>query len=195
MSRGKKYYVFHKPYGVLSQFSKDHDKQALSDYLDIQKDIYPVGRLDENSEGLILLTNDKSLTESLLNPENEHKRTYLVQVEGQITKKAIKDLSTGVEIKLPTGLYHTLPADIKKVGKVNIEERIPPVRKDIQTSWVKITLTEGKNRQVRRMTAAVGFPTLRLIRTHIEDLELGHIPSGEFIKMDKASIYRKHSIS
>ena len=195
MARGKKYYVFHKPYGVLSQFSKEHDKQALSDYLDIPKDIYPVGRLDENSEGLLLLTNDKSLTEKLLNPSNEHKRSYLVQVEGQITKAAIKALCTGVNIKLPTGMYHTLPAEVKKLGKVKLPDRTPPVRKDIQTSWIKISLIEGKNRQVRRMTAAVGFPTLRLVRSHIEDLDLGSIKSGEFVNMDKGSLYRKLNLN
>lgn len=186
-----KYYVLHKPYGYMSQFSPVENKKTLADLLDIEKSCYPVGRLDEKSEGLLILTNDKSLTESLLNPENKHPRTYLVQVEGQITKKAIKELSEGVEIALPTGNYNTLPASVKKIGKPKLNERNPPVRSDVQSSWIKITLIEGKNRQIRRMTAKVGFPTLRLVRSHIVDLELGQIPIGEFRTFNKLDIYKR----
>ena len=186
-----KYYVLHKPYGYMSQFSPLENKKTLADLLDIEKSCYPVGRLDEKSEGLLILTNDKSLTESLLNPENKHPRTYLVQVEGQITKKAIKALSEGVEISLPNGNYTTLPAVVKKIGKPKIQDRRPPVRSDIQSSWIKITLIEGKNRQIRRMTAKVGFPTLRLVRSHIVDLEFGQIPAGDFRVFTKNEIDKK----
>lgn len=175
----------------MSQFSAVENKQTLADLLDIEKSCYPVGRLDEKSEGLLILTNDKSLTEALLNPENKHPRTYLVQVEGQITKKALKELSEGVEINLPNGLYKTLPATVKKIGKPKIQDRTPAVRSDVQSSWIKITLIEGKNRQIRRMTAKVGFPTLRLVRSHIVNLELGQIPSGEFKVFNKADIYKR----
>jgi len=186
-----KYYVLHKPYGYMSQFSPLENKETLADLLDIEKSCYPVGRLDEKSEGLLILTNDKSLTESLLNPENKHPRTYLVQVEGQITKKAIRTLSEGVKISLPNGDYTTLPAKVKKIGKPKLQERRPPVRTDVQSSWIKITLIEGKNRQIRRMTAKVGFPTLRLVRSHIVDLELGQIPAGDFRIFSKAEMYKK----
>jgi 23S rRNA pseudouridine2457 synthase len=191
-----KYFVLHKPYGYMCQFSPVENKKVLADLnLPLPKNVYPVGRLDENSEGLLLLSSDKAVTDKLLNPINEHSRTYLVQVEGQITKKAIKQLKEGVDIKLTDKIYKTKPAEVKKVGKVNIADREPPVRENIQTSWVKITLTEGKNRQVRKMTAAVGFPTLRLIRTHIEDLELGNLAPGSYLKLDKPMFYNKLKLS
>lgn len=153
---------------MLSQFSKEGNHPTLAD-LDFKfpKDVYPVGRLDADSEGLLLLTNDTSLNHLLLNPKRAHKRTYLVQVDGQITSKAVQQLENGIDINVNGNIYHTLPAKVNLPETVPLlPERNPPIRfrKSIPTSWLYLTLTEGKNRQVRKMTASVGFPTLRLIR-------------------------------
>ena len=162
------YFIFHKPYQVLSQFSAEGDKKTLSDYFPgISKNIYPVGRLDHDSEGLLLLTDDKSLTHRLLDPKFAHPRTYWVQVEGTITEEAIRKLAEGVNISIDGKQYKTKKAKAEILKEQpDVTERYPPirVRKNSPDSWIALTLTEGKNRQVRRMTAAVGFPTLRLIR-------------------------------
>lgn len=189
MAKGSKYYILHKPKGYLSQFSKEHGKMALSDLVDLQGDVYPVGRLDEYSEGLLLLTNDKSVNYHLLHPSNKHVRCYFVQVEGQVTKKAIKELEAGVTIAAKGEIYNTLPAKVKKTKKpgniidVAVSAKI--------TTWLKIELQEGRYRQVRKMTAKVGFPTLRLVRTHVENLELGNIKSGELLQVSKDFFYSK----
>lgn len=176
--------VFYKPFQVLSQFSPEGDKKTLSDYLkDIPKDIYPVGRLDYDSEGLLLLTNDKQLKHKLTEPKFAHERTYWVQVDGDITEEAIKKLQQGVTINVDGKLYNTQPAIVKKMeGEVIVPPRNPPIRfrASIPTSWIALTLTEGKNRQVRKMTAAVGFPTLRLIRHSIDHLTYEDLQPGEF---------------
>ncbi len=178
------YYVFYKPYLTLCQFSPEGDKQTLAHFFDgISKDIYPVGRLDYDSEGLLLLTDDKALTNKLLNPEFAHERTYLVQVEGTITEEAIKKLNEGVVITIDGKPYHTKKATAKilEIPPV-LPERIPPIRfrKNVPDSWISLTLIEGKNRQVRRMTAAVGFPTLRLVRYSIGDVTIDGFYAGEF---------------
>tara|TARA_B100000401_G_scaffold412139_1_gene331421 strand:+ start:1035 stop:1622 length:588 start_codon:yes stop_codon:yes gene_type:complete len=190
MSRGNKYYIIYKPKGCLSQFSKEHGKMALGDFFfDLPKDIYPIGRLDEESEGLLILSNDKAINSLLLDPKNGHWRTYWVQVFGQISKKAIKELEKGVDIYTNKQKHNTLPAQVRKgtppknIPSSNIVEK--------NTSWLRISIQEGKNRQVRKMTAKVGFPTLRLIRTHIELLDLGELKPSEYIKMDKKQIYSK----
>ncbi len=179
-----RYYIFHKPYQVLSQFSAEGDKQTLADYFQhLPKNIYPVGRLDYDSEGLLLLTDDKQLTHQLLDPKFAHARTYWVQVEGTITNEAAKQLSQGVHINIDGKKYLTRKATVKIFSEPpEVSERNPPVRfrKNIPTSWLSLTLTEGKNRQVRRMTAAVGFPTLRLIRYAIGQLTLDGLAPGEY---------------
>jgi 23S rRNA pseudouridine2457 synthase len=188
------YYVVNKPYEVLSQFTPEHGKKTLKDLFNFPKDVYPVGRLDADSEGLLILTNDKSLNNSLLNPENKHQRTYLAQVEGKVTEEAIKQLEEGVTITISGKGYKTLPAKAKIVPQPkNLQERNPPIRfrKEIPTSFITITLTEGKNRQVRKMTAAVGFPTLRLIRTAIENLKLENMRSGEVAEMERETFYKQ----
>lgn len=183
------YIVFHKPFKVLSQFSAEGEKETLADYLKgIAKDIYPVGRLDYDSEGLLLLTNDKQLSHQLTDPQYAHKRTYWVQVDGDITKEAIKQLEEGVTIKHNGKEYHTLPAQAQKMKEApDVAERNPPIRyrANIPTSWLKLTLTEGKNRQVRKMTAAVGFPTLRLIRHSVDQLNIDGITPGEYLTYDE----------
>lgn len=168
----------------MSQFSEEGDKKTLAHFFtDLPKDIYPVGRLDYDSEGLLLLTNDKTLTHRLLTPSFAHERTYWVQVEGQITEEAVKKLSNGVVIRIDGKDYKTrkATASIFKEPPV-VPERNPPIRfrKSVPDSWLSLTLTEGKNRQVRRMTAAVGFPTLRLIRWRIDGWIAEGLQPGEW---------------
>lgn len=161
------YIAFYKPYQVLSQFSPEGDKKTLADYFpNIAKNIYPVGRLDHDSEGLLLLTDDKQLTNRLLNPIFKHERTYWVQVEGTITTTAIEKLRAGVTININGKQYQTQRAKAAIIEEPEIAAGASYIRyrKNIPTSWLALTLTEGKNRQVRRMTATVGYPTLRLIR-------------------------------
>lgn len=175
---GSNYFLIYKPYGMLSQFSREGDKHGprsatLAD-LDFQfaKDVYPVGRLDADSEGLLLLTNDKKLNHRLLDPKFRHIRMYYVQVDGTVTDEAIRRLEAGVSISVDGKSYQTFPARVERLTEPTLPPRNPPIRfrASIPTSWLAITLHEGKNRQVRKMTAAVGFPTLRLVRWAIEDL-------------------------
>lgn len=183
-----KYFVFYKPYQVLSQFSPEGDKKTLKDYFPYaEKDIYPVGRLDYDSEGLLLLTNDRALTHRLLDPSFAHKRTYWAQVEGDITPEAIMQLKNGVDISVDGKRYRTKPADASVMNAAPVvPERNPPIRfrKNIPTSWISLTLTEGKNRQVRKMTAAAGFPTLRLIRYSIERITIDDLHPGMYQEYD-----------
>jgi 23S rRNA pseudouridine2457 synthase len=187
-----RYFVFHKPYQVLCQFSPDGEKQTLAHFFtDLPKNIYPVGRLDHDSEGLIILTDDKSLTHKLLTPSYEHQRTYWVQVDSEVTQDAIAMLSVGVTINVDGKMYRTKKAVASKFRSApEVSDRNPPIRfrKDIPTSWLSLTLTEGKNRQVRKMTAAVGFPTLRLIRYAIEDLSLDGIAPGAYKELTAARL-------
>jgi 23S rRNA pseudouridine2457 synthase len=165
-----RYFIIYKPFGMLSQFTREGDHLTLADLAyDFPKDVYPVGRLDVDSEGLLLLTNDNFLKTRLLDPKRAHNRSYLVQVEGQITPDACHLLSKGVDISVNGKKYHTLPADVKMIDEPALPERNPPIRfrANIPTSWIEIRLHEGKNRQVRKMTASLGFPTLRLVRHDI----------------------------
>ena len=170
--------LFNKPYGVLSQFTPEAGHRALNEF-GFPPDVYAAGRLDHDSEGALLLTDDGRLVKKLLDPKYEHPRTYLAQVDGQITSEALRQLSKGVTIKG----YRTKPCHAELVVPPdNLWERVPPIRyrAAIPTSWVQLTLIEGKNRQVRHMTAAVGFPTLRLIRVKIGNLALGDLQPGEW---------------
>jgi 23S rRNA pseudouridine2457 synthase len=175
-----------KPYDVLSQFTQDHPEQRTLAEFDLPKDIYAAGRLDRDSEGLLLLTNDGPLIKRLLDPEHGHERVYLVQVEGEIRDDALNKLRNGVTI----GEYKTKPAEVARIEAPDLEDRVPPIRmrKHIPASWIRLTLKEGKNRQVRRMTAAVGFPTLRLIRESIGELTLEGLRPGEFRELSETEI-------
>jgi 23S rRNA pseudouridine2457 synthase len=177
-----RYFIFYKPFQVLCQFSKEGDKKTLADYFpSIPKDVYPVGRLDYDSEGLLLLTNDKQLTHQLLEPKYQHERTYWVQVEGTITQEAVGKLERGVIISVNGSQYKTLPARATLFSEVPlVVERDPPIRfrKTVPDSWLSLTLFEGKNRQVRKMTASVGFPTLRLIRYSIGSMTVEGLSPG-----------------
>ena len=168
----------------MSQFSEEGDKQTLADFFpEVSKNIYPVGRLDFDSEGLLLLTDDKALTHQLLDPIFAHPRTYWVQVEGAITPEAITQLEQGVAISVDGKMHRTKKAKALILSTApEVSERNPPVRfrKSIPTSWISLTLTEGKNRQVRKMTAAVGYPTLRLIRYAIGKVTLDGMEPGSY---------------
>jgi 23S rRNA pseudouridine2457 synthase len=179
-----KYLLFYKPYGVLCQFTdnSDNPRLTLKDYIPIPE-IYPVGRLDRDSEGLLLLTDNGQLQNRLANPQFAHPRTYYVQVERIPDESALNRLRDGVTIKN----YRTRKAKVRLLSpEPNLPPRLPPIRdrKSIPTCWLEMILTEGKNRQVRRMTAAVGFPTLRLVRvsigSHAHKLELAGLNPGEW---------------
>ena len=171
------YVIFHKPYGCLSQFTGEKGQKTLADF-QLPKNIYTIGRLDKDSEGLLLLTNNGQVQHLLSHPKHEHKKTYCVHVEGDIDVDSINQLQKGVVIKG----YKTKACKVEKISPPDVSPRNPPIRerKSIPTSWIKIILTEGKNRQVRRMTAHVGYPTLRLIRVQIENLKLDNLPVGRW---------------
>ncbi|MCX8056912.1 MAG: pseudouridine synthase [Ignavibacteria bacterium] len=189
----KYYFIFNKPYRVLCQFSPVEGKLTLSDFLSLPKDVYPVGRLDYDSEGLLLLTNDGLLHHRLIDPRYEHSRTYLVQVEGIPDEQALQKLTNGIVIENKK----TKRANVKIVEPPqNLWERNPPIRfrKSIPTTWLEIELFEGRNRQIRKMTAAVGFPTLRLIRIKIEFLEVFELKPGEFRELSHDEIRKLKNI-
>ena len=183
------HFILHKPYGFLSQFIRTEtvrkNKKLLGELGDFPEGTMAIGRLDEASEGLLLLTTDGKVSQEVRSKKVE--KEYYAQVDGEITEEAIEQLKNGVEIGLKTGKYQTLPCQAKKlISSPTFEERAKKIRdkRHGPTSWVSITLTEGKNRQVRKMTAAVGFPTLRLIRVRIGNIELGDLKSGESTEVD-----------
>jgi len=187
------YYTIYKPFQVLSQFTSDAGKACLADYFSVPKDVYPVGRLDYDSEGLLILTNDKSLNQRLLHPQFKHQRTYWAQVEGTPSAEALLALQQGVWISVDGKKYKTLPAAAALLSPIpEIPERNPPIRfrKSVPNCWIELQLHEGKNRQVRKMTAAVGYPTLRLIRVAIERLTLEKLAPGEIKPWKQNEIYQ-----
>lgn len=162
-----RYYVYYKPFGVLSQFSDEDGHRGLKNFIDVPSDVYPVGRLDRDSEGLLLLTNDKRANARLLDPTNKQWRTYYVQVEGEANESHMSLLRAPMELKIKKQRWVTAPCRAELLLEVpQLPDRDPPIRyrASIPTSWIKVELREGKNRQVRRMTAHVGLPTLRLVR-------------------------------
>ncbi|WP_311267059.1 pseudouridine synthase [Sphingobium sp. WCS2017Hpa-17] len=172
--------LFNKPYDMLSQFTDrgtDTARATLSDCIAIPG-VYPAGRLDRDSEGLLLLTDDGRLQSRIADPKYKTAKTYLAQVEGEVTDEALAALRRGVDLK--DGL--TRPADVERIDAPDIWPRNPPirVRKSIPDSWISLTIREGRNRQVRRMTAAVGHPTLRLVRWRIGDWTLDGLQPGEW---------------
>ena len=173
--------LFNKPYGVLSQFTSQEGQQTLADYIDIPN-VYAAGRLDKDSEGLLVLTDDGKLQDKIASPKHKMTKTYWVQVEGEPDKEAIDQLIKGVKLK--DGL--TKPAKVKLIAEPGIWSRHPPIRerKSIPTAWLEIKIKEGRNRQVRRMTAAVGCPTLRLIRYSVGSWTVDGIENGSCVQFD-----------
>lgn len=173
--------LFNKPYGVICQFSGER-RPTLKDFIPIER-VYPAGRLDTDSEGLVLLTDDGALQARIAHPHHKLPKTYRVQVEGVPTDEAIARLVSGIELK--DGM--TLPAGARRIPEpVGLWPRVPPIRfrKRVADSWIELTLTEGRNRQVRRMTAAAGHPTLRLIRWSIGDWDLEGLAPGGYRRLN-----------
>ena len=186
------YYVVYKPFQVLSQFTATGGKQTLKDFFPVPPDCYPVGRLDFDSEGLLILTNDTALNHRLLNPQFAHDREYWVQVEGDITPAAVRELASGVTISVDGKDYRTRTCIVRPFETPpQVPDRHPPIRyrARIPTTWISMILREGKNRQVRKMTGKVGFPTLRLIRHRIERLSLEGLKPGEMRSLSSTDIY------
>jgi 23S rRNA pseudouridine2457 synthase len=190
-----RYFAIYKPYGYLSQFTKEADHhQVLGELYNFPKDVYAVGRLDRDSEGLLLLTNDKSLTDRLLHPKNKHRRTYWVQVEGEPNKEALQRLRKGVDIRINKKTHRTQPAQVSILEAAPLlPERDPPIRfrATIPTTWLALTLTEGKNRQVRRMCAKVGFPVLRLVRYSVEKVTIEGMKIGEVVALEPSQLLQQ----
>jgi len=175
--------LFNKPFNVLSQFTDKNsptERKTLSEFIPIPK-VYPAGRLDRDSEGLLILTDNGQLQQQIANPKHDKEKSYWVQLEGAITEKALQQLCQGVTLK--DGI--SKPAQAKLILEPQVWQRDPPIRerKHIPTSWIELVISEGKNRQVRRMTAAVGFPTLRLIRNRIANWKLDQLQPGEYVKL------------
>lgn len=175
--------AFHKPYGVLSQFTPDGSPNRTLAEFGFPKDVYPIGRLDADSEGLLLLTDEAGLNTRLLHPTRGHERLYWAQVERIPTDSSLEQLARGVVIQG----YRTLPAKARRLDpQPDVPPRDPPIRirKSVPDCWIALELVEGKNRQVRRMTAAIGHPTLRLLRVRIGRFDLGGLAAGRWIELD-----------
>jgi len=169
--------LFNKPFRVLSQFTTESDKSVLADYIDIPG-VYCAGRLDFDSEGLLVLTDDGKLQQRIADPKYAKRKCYWVQVEGEPGEVELDELRRGVALR--DGV--TRPASVERIAAPDVWQREPPVRvrKSVPTSWLNLEISEGRNRQVRRMTAQIGYPTLRLIRYRIGEWALGTIPVGNY---------------
>lgn len=192
-----RYFIINKPHGVLSQFTREvPEHRVLGDLYDFPPDVYPVGRLDRDSEGLLILTNDRSLNEALLHPSRKHGRVYWAQVEGIPTEEALAALRKGVTIRAKGKTHRSAPVGAECLSEEATEDippRTPPVRfrKSVPDRWLSLELTEGKNRQVRKMCAAVGFPVLRLLRVGIEKLWLEDVGDGHVREVNKDWLFPK----
>ncbi|MBA3820002.1 MAG: pseudouridine synthase [Deltaproteobacteria bacterium] len=180
--------AFHKPYGVLSRFTPDGSKWRTLAEFDLGKDVWPIGRLDADSEGLLILSSDKSLVDALLSPRREHAKTYWANVERIPSAEALAQLAAGVVLDAT----RTRPARARLIEPPALPPRDPPirVRKSVPDCWLELRIVEGRNRQVRRMTAAVGHPTLRLVRAAIGTYELGDLAPGTARSLGPADLSR-----
>ncbi|MGB3615780.1 MAG: pseudouridine synthase [Elainellaceae cyanobacterium] len=186
-----RYLLFNKPYDVLSQFTDKTGRSTLGTFIPVS-DVYSVGRLDRDSEGLLLLTSDGRFQHQLSHPKFNHPKTYWVQVERIPSDADLEPLRRGLVIRD----YRTRPATVRVISPPAVPPRVPPIRyrKQVPTAWLELTLTEGRNRQVRRMTAAIGFPTLRLIRVGIATLCIGNLVPGAWRDLTSKEIETlKHS--
>lgn len=178
---------------MVSQFVSSNNKRLLGQLdFDFPEGTHAIGRLDADSEGLLILTTDKSMTRALLHPLKQHKRTYVVQVERKVSEEALNKLRTGVEIKVQSrGQYFTQPCDVREIEK---PDYLPPrgheFRDDLPQSWLEINLTEGKNRQIRKMCTGVKHDCKRLVRIAIEDLNIKHMKSGEVREMEREELFK-----
>jgi len=174
--------AFNKPFGVACKFSPEPGKRTLADFIDVPR-VYPAGRLDTDSEGLLLLTDDGALQARITDPRHKLAKTYWAQVEGEPTDAALEALRRGVDL----GDFITRPAEARRIDEpAGLWPRDPPIRyrAKIPTAWIELVLREGKNRQVRRMTAKVGFPTLRLVRSQVGSVRLDGLAPGEWRTVD-----------
>ncbi len=180
-----RYIAFHKPYGVLSQFTPEEGARSLAEF-GLPADVYPAGRLDKDSEGLLLLTNDGDLVHRLLEPKHDKEKTYWVQVERIPEEAALRALRAGPKLSD----HQCLPCQARLIDDPGFPPRDPPirVRQTVPDCWLEIKLREGKNRQVRRMTAAVGHPTLRLVRIAVGNLRLGDLRPGEWREVSREAV-------
>lgn len=175
--------IFNKPYGVLSTFTDRGGRPTLKDFVPVEG-IYAAGRLDIDSEGLLLLTNDGELIHRLTDPRYHHPKTYLVQIEGEVTETALERLRQGIDL----GKYTSRVAQVKRVVEPELPPRPKPITPHGPVSWLKIILFEGKKREIRHLTAAVGLPTLRLVRVAIGSIELAGLLPGEWRVLTKQEI-------
>ena len=179
--------ALHKPHGVLSQFTAEIAGQRTLSEFGLPRGVYPVGRLDRDSEGLLLLTDDNRLKTRLLDPASRTEKAYAVQVEGVPTSADLRRIAGGVDIRVGKRIHRTAPARVSSLVEPGFPARDPPVRfrKTVPTSWLELAITEGKNRQVRRMCAAVGLPVLRLVRTNVGGYALGDLERGAWREVER----------
>lgn len=188
----ERYFIIYKPYKMISQFVSPYVQRKLGELkFDFPEGTNAVGRLDDDSEGLLILTTDKSLTKRLLHPTRKHKRNYIVQVEKEINESALNKLREGIDIMVKRkGLYTTLPCEVNLIEKPkNLPPRDHTFREELPQSWLEFVLMEGKNRQIRKMCAAVRHDCKRLIRTKIENLELGDMQPGDVKEIDQQKLF------
>jgi 23S rRNA pseudouridine2457 synthase len=189
-----RYFLVNKPYHMVSQFVSSHDVRLLGDLnFDFPEGTHAIGRLDQNSEGLLLLTTNKKITKLLFQGPIPHKRTYLVQVKNEMTNDTARQIAAGMEISAKTGaIFKTTPCEVKIVQKLEgLFEVGQPLHENAITTWVTIILTEGKFHQVRKMVAAVHHKCIRLIRTSIEDIKLGDMQPGEVLEITEQLFFSK----
>ncbi len=189
-----RYFIIYKPYKMVSQFVSPYEQSKLGELkYNFPQGTNAVGRLDDESEGLLILTTDKTLTQRLLHPEKKHTRSYIVQVEKVISEEALQLLNTGVQIliKGQNRLYTTQACQVTIINKpINLALRPKSLREDLPQTWLQFILTEGKNRQIRKMCTAVRHKCRRLIRTKIEDLELGTMQPGDVIEIEQEELFK-----
>ncbi|MBN8703254.1 MAG: pseudouridine synthase [Bacteroidetes bacterium] len=189
-----KYFILYKPYGMLSQFKSEGANRGIETVkFPFPKDVYPVGRLDSDSEGLLLLTNDTKINYQLLDPVFKHKRTYFAQVEGNVEEEKLEELRKGLVLNIKGKMHTTAPCSASIIKEPVLPERNPPIRfrNTIPTTWLSITITEGKYHQVRKMTAKIGYPTLRLVRYSIEKLLVEGLAVEQVLELTQEEAYAK----